>query len=87
MILPTKGIQPRQALVTVGADVLRLLTEAKTVSRIWDELRKARSSADAVTFDWFVLSLDLLFLMGAIEIDRGRVRRSAIPLSQQEESP
>lgn len=77
MILPTKGVQPRQALVTVGADVLRLLTEPKAISRIWDELRKSRPGDDAVTFDWFVLSLDLLFVLGAIDHDRGRVRRCA----------
>ncbi|NOU33302.1 MAG: hypothetical protein HOO96_35850 [Polyangiaceae bacterium] len=77
MILPTKGVQPRHALLTVGADVLRLLTQAKTVSRIWDELRTARTGADAITFDWFVLSLDLLFVVGAVELDRGRVRRRA----------
>lgn len=74
MILPTKGIPPRRALVTLGADILRLLTEAKTISRLWDDFRKARSAAD-VTFDWFVLSLDLLFLMGVVDFDRGRVRR------------
>jgi hypothetical protein len=86
MILPTKGVHPRQALVTVGADVLRLLTEAKAISRIWDELQKSRPAADAVTFDWFVLSLDLLFLMGAIELDRGRVRR-CVQIRQQGDSP
>ena len=86
MILPTKGVQPRQALVTVGADVLRLLTEAKAISRIWDELQKSRPAADAVAFDWFVLSLDLLFLMGAVELARGRVQRCA-PIHHQGESP
>lgn len=75
MILPTKGVPPRRALVTLGADILRLLTEAKTISRLWDDFRKARPVAADVTFDWFVLSLDLLFLMGAVDFDRGRVRR------------
>lgn len=78
MILPTKGVAPRRALVTLGADILRLLTEAKTVSRLWDDFRRARTATTEVTFDWFVLSLDLLFLMGAVEFDRGRVRRSEL---------
>jgi len=75
MILPTKGVPPRRALITLGADILRLLTEAKTVSRLWDDFRKARPIAADVTFDWFVLGLDLLFLFGAVEFDHGRVRR------------
>lgn len=79
MILPTKGVPPRQALITLGADVLRLLTEAKTVSRLWDDFRKGRETGAHVTFDWFVLSLDLLFVLGTIEFDRGRVRRVERP--------
>lgn len=76
MILPTKGILPRQALLSVGADILRLLTDSKTVSRLWSEYRK--QSEQSVTFDWFVLGLDLLFLFGAIEFERGRIRRTAV---------
>ncbi len=76
MILPTKGVPPRQALITVGADILRLLPEAKTVSRLWDDFRKGRAMGAHVTFDWFVLSLDLLFVLGTIEFERGRVRRA-----------
>lgn len=79
MILPTKGVPPRQALITLGADVLRLLTEAKTVSRLWDDFRKGRATGGSVTFDWFVLSLDLLFVLGTIEFERGRVRRAEAP--------
>lgn len=75
MILPTKGITPQLALVTVGADILRQLTEAKTVSRLWDEFRKTGAGNSNMTFDWFVLGLDLLFVLGAIEFARGRVRR------------
>jgi hypothetical protein len=75
MILPTKGVPPRRALIAVGGEVLRLLSETKTVSRLWDDYRKQAAPTGEVTFDWFVLSLDLLFILGAIEYDRGRVRR------------
>ncbi len=43
MILPTKGIQADRALLAVGADILRLLDEPKTVSRLWDEMRAYRN--------------------------------------------
>jgi hypothetical protein len=75
MILPTKGILPRQALLALGADILRLLTEAMTVSRLWDEFRRREDRGVTVTFDWFILALDLLFALDAVELDRERVRR------------
>jgi hypothetical protein len=94
MILPTKHLREDQALIAVGAELLGLLDEPKTVSRLWDELRRARAemataqaatgprpaqqSAQArstVPFDWFILALDLLYLLGAVELQRGRIRR------------
>ena len=78
MILPTKHLRPERAMLTVGAEVLRLLTEPKTVSRLWDELKRAmdeRSSTRKVNYDWFVLTLDFLYMLGAVEMDQGRIRR------------
>ncbi|WP_044890287.1 ABC-three component system middle component 6 [Myxococcus hansupus] len=78
MILPTKGIRADRALLSVGADVLRLLDEPKTVSRIWDEVRSAwemRDGASRLSFDWFVLALDLLYVLGAVEMAQGRLSR------------
>ncbi|GHO94589.1 hypothetical protein KSF_046370 [Reticulibacter mediterranei] len=37
MILPTKRLGPERAMLTVGAEILSLLTEPKTVSRLWHE--------------------------------------------------
>lgn len=77
MILPTKGIPPRRALISVGAGILALLVEPKTVSRLWDEYRRGDAVDAGLTFDWFVLALDLLFTMDAIELHGGRVRKLA----------
>lgn len=79
MILPTKGIPPRRALLALGGEVLRALDESKSVSRLWDDFRQASDSGCEITFDWFVLSLDLLFVIGAVELERGRVRRVTSP--------
>ncbi len=74
MILPTKHIRTERALIGVGAEILRLMQKPKTVSSLWDELR-ARRSVDApnapIDYNWFVLALDLLFMLGAIKIDSG----------------
>lgn len=77
MILPTKHLSEDKALLTIGGEVLRLLDEPKTVSRIWDELRKPSRSVKlpAITYDWFVLSLDLLYTLNAIDLERGRLRK------------
>lgn len=81
MILPTKRLSQDRALLYVGGEILGLLGEPKTVSRVWDELKRARAArgeAAALTYDWFVLALDLLFAVRAVEYDRGRVRK-AVP--------
>jgi hypothetical protein len=80
VILPTKTLPPSRCLLGVGANVLRLLGEPKPVSRLWPEFKAEylpHADAPTVSFAWFVLSLDLLFALGAIELDHGRIVRSA----------
>ena len=76
MILPTKGLAVDRALLSIGADVLRHLRRPITVSGLWDEIRKRRSGlTQSISYDWFVLALDLLFLCGVVELSEGRLRR------------
>ncbi len=80
MILPTKHLSSDVALLSVGARILRCLPRETTVSRLWNEVRKATREegyAPALSFDWFILALDLLFLLGAVELSEGRLRRVA----------
>lgn len=79
MILPTKHLGPERAMLTIGAEILKLLTEPKTVSRLWNELSRAlseRSSVRIITYDWFILTLDLLYIVGSIEMIHGRIQRT-----------
>ncbi len=79
MILPTKRLAVERAMLTIGAEILELLTEPKTVSRLWEELghvMSERSSKRIVNYDWFVLTLDLLYMFGTLELDHGRIRRT-----------
>lgn len=76
MILPTKHLSERRALLSVGGDVLRLLDRPRPISWLWMEMQ-TRYGAAELTFDWFVLSLDVLFALGAVTLEAGRVRRSA----------
>ena len=79
MILPTKHIRPDRALIGVGAEVLGLLVQPMTVSSLWDAIRLRRSaetSSPAIDYRWFVLALDMLYAIRAIELDRGIVRKA-----------
>ena len=78
MILPTKRLSQDRSLIYLGAEVLRHVSEPKTVSRIWDELQRNRRKSPnlhAVTYDWFVLTLDLLYSLNVIEYAHGRIRK------------
>ncbi|GMV42241.1 MAG: hypothetical protein AMXMBFR64_39570 [Myxococcales bacterium] len=83
MILPTKGIAPDQALLAIGAKLLGHIDEPKTVSRLWADFGSAQAGSSGVSFDWFVLALDLLFLLGLVELVGGRLHR-AQPVSEVE---
>lgn len=78
MILPTKHIRPDRALIGVGSEVLKFLKTPKTVSRLWNEIRAYRSADSPnapISYAWFILSLDFLFMVGAIEMRRGLLQR------------
>ncbi len=79
MILPTKHIRPDRALLAVGGDLLVSLYEPRTVSGLWDDVRAKRGDSGEpapINYDWFVLALDLLFMIGVIELDRGLLRKT-----------
>lgn len=79
MILPSKHISQDRALLTVGAHLLTSLGRPKTVSALWEELNRQDTGTAAmprpITYDWFLLSLDLLYALGTIELESGLVRR------------
>lgn len=80
MILPTKHLRSDRSLLAVGAEILPLLDEPKTISRVWDEFSDTRSRKEdraPLSYEWFVLSLDLLFIIGAIDFRAGRVARAS----------
>ena len=79
MILPTKHVRTERALIGVGANILRILRDPMTMSKLWDEVR-TRSTTESpdtpVDYQWFVLTLDFLFMLGAIEVRRGLLQRT-----------
>ena len=63
--------------MSIGAIILGDLDEPKTVSRLWADLRRVEEGPPDLTFDWFVLALDLLYVMGMLDYVGGRVLRVA----------
>ncbi|MFB6654075.1 ABC-three component system middle component 6 [Streptomyces microflavus] len=71
MITPTKGIAPDRCLLAIGAQILLQLDEPRTVSQAWSRLKNWRAEhahISPVSFGWFVLALDVLYTMGAVEL-------------------
>jgi hypothetical protein len=82
LLLPTKGIGPDRALITIGSEVLDVLRTPTSVSGLWERFNASRSRSSEstrVTFDWFSLSLASLFSMGLIEwSEDGHLTRSDV---------
>jgi hypothetical protein len=81
MILPSKHVRPDRALIGVGAEVLEIiLKRPTTMSKLWDEVRGRRTlhTPNApIDYEWFVLSLDLLYVIGAVDFEHGLVRKAS----------
>jgi hypothetical protein len=80
MILPSKHLSHDRALLSVGAVIMRHLSLPITVSALWEEMSRHMQEQKALTirYDGFVLALDLLFLIGAVELREGLLVRSAL---------
>lgn len=76
MILPTKHLPENHSLIGVGATILLLLDKQdSTVSGLWDAFKQFRGEQKMISFDWFVMGLDLLFMLNAIDIKKGVIFR------------
>jgi hypothetical protein len=74
LILPTKHIPTDQSLLGVGAALLPLLDSPQTVTALWE---RARTDPRVITFERFVLALDLLYAIGCVNMVDGLLRRTS----------
>jgi len=78
MILPSKHLSQERALLTVGARILQRLSQPMTVSAVWADMQQnttGQIDKPALRYDAFVLAIDLLYLLGAIELQNGLLSR------------
>lgn len=73
MILPSKYIREDEALLGVGAKILSLLVDAMPLSELWDKSKKQLHLAN---FERFVITLDMLYVMGLIVFDENEIKRA-----------
>ncbi len=76
--MPTKHIRVENALIGVGGEILAYLDRDKPISVLFHDVQARRAAAEITTieFDWFLLALDFLFLIGAIQYDAGLIKRA-----------
>lgn len=73
MILPSKHIRFSESLLGLGAIVLSIINEPKSIDEIWfkySEVNNRKNKFPAHhNFDHIVLALNYLFVIGAVSID------------------
>lgn len=73
MILPTKHVSAQYSLLGAGAAILRRLDSPHTVTALWE---RVRTEPEVGAYWRFVLSLDFLFAIGALDLKDGLLTRS-----------
>lgn len=73
-LLPDKHIPTGRSLVGVGALILDHLSTTSTVSALWDQVKDIPETS---SFRTFILALDYLYAVGAIDYQRGYLAKSA----------
>ena len=72
MILPEKHVRVSESLFGLGGFILKLLAEPKTLDRVWSDFEKINNTKEFPaynSFENFVLALDYLYMIGAIELN------------------
>jgi hypothetical protein len=72
MILPTKHISTQYSVLGAGAAILRNLDSPQTVTGLWE---RARSTPEVGVYWRFVLALDFLFAIAAVDLKDGLIVR------------
>ena len=73
MILPTKHVAVSQCYLGLGAHVLAQMERPITLTRLWERVREPVSTSN---YEKFLLTLDLLYCIDAIELEEGFLKRN-----------
>ena len=87
MILPTKHLRCDNSLLGIGAEILNNLGNQKAISSLWEDVEQSRCEVNKhpfYSYDWFILALDMLYMIGTIELNNGLVQRNITPYESRE---
>ena len=75
MVLPDKHVPVDWPLLSLGGDILGILSDRpRTVSSTWERLRTRNTEA---RFEQFALAASFLFSLGAVELEGDTLKRIA----------
>jgi hypothetical protein len=74
MILPTKHVSLDRSLIGAGAIILPLLNQPRTTTGLWEEVKRVPQIGN---YGRFILILDFLFAINAIDIVEGLLVRAS----------
>ena len=72
-LLPNKHLPTSRSFVGIGALLLKHLEHSSTVSALWELVK---NKPEIGRFSNYVLTLDYLYAIGAIDYEHGFLRRS-----------
>jgi hypothetical protein len=79
MILPTKHTPTDRSLIAIGADIVKLLDEPKSISALWLEFQELNDRRNRrLTFDWLMLAIAMLYTLDAVEQRGHRIHRREV---------
>lgn len=72
MILPTKYLREDEALIGVSATLLPLVEKAGNLTELWESAKKIDTIGN---YERFILALDLLYLLGLVDLRNNEILR------------
>ena len=73
MLTPTKNLHEDKTILKIGARILSFLTSPRTLSSTWeayyDFQSKESNNVPRIQFDMYILALDFLYMIGAVEYE------------------
>lgn len=78
MVIPKKHLTIEESQIGFGAYLLNLLSKPMTVDLLWEKYKIDVSNMEYTfnfSFDDFLITIDFLFLIGAIEEKKGDLYR------------
>ena len=80
VLTPTKNLHEDKTILKIGARILSFLTSPRTLSSTWEAYlnfqNQESNNVPRIQFDLFILALDFLYIVGAIEYEEDLLWRA-----------